>query len=73
MYHGILGQVWYLIVSIPDVCTLTYFKDIVNLAIILVPLIMILSRGHTEQIKGLSLLGDNDLLTGVNKVVPCRD
>ena len=22
---GILGQVWYLIVSIPDHCTLTYF------------------------------------------------
>ena len=22
---GILGQVWYLIVSIPDFCTLTYF------------------------------------------------
>ena len=22
---GILGQVWYLIVSIPDRCTLTYF------------------------------------------------
>ena len=29
MYHfpiGILGQVWYLIVSIPDLCTLTYFE-----------------------------------------------
>ena len=24
---GILGQVWYLIVSIPDLCTLTYFQD----------------------------------------------
>ena len=27
-YHfpiGILGQVWYLIVSIPDLCTITYF------------------------------------------------
>ena len=24
---GILGQVWYLIVSIPDLCTLTYFKN----------------------------------------------
>ena len=23
---GILGQVWYLIVTIPDLCTLTYFK-----------------------------------------------
>ena len=23
---GIFGQVWYLIVSIPDLCTLTYFK-----------------------------------------------
>ena len=22
---GILGQVWYLVVSIPDLCTLTYF------------------------------------------------
>ena len=23
---GILGQVWYLIVSIPDLCTLTYIE-----------------------------------------------
>ena len=23
---GILGQVWYLIVSIPDLCTFTYFN-----------------------------------------------
>ena len=25
--NGILGQVWYLIVSIPDLCTLTYFIE----------------------------------------------
>ena len=43
------------------------FKDIENLAIILVPLIMILSRGHSGQIKGLSLLGDYDFLTGAIK------
>ena len=24
-FTGILGQVWYLTVSIPDLCTLTYF------------------------------------------------
>ena len=24
---GILGQVWYLVVSISDLCTLTYFVD----------------------------------------------
>ena len=24
--YGILGQVWYLIVSIPDLCTLSYFN-----------------------------------------------
>ena len=24
---GILGQVWYLIVSIPDLCTITYFYE----------------------------------------------
>ena len=27
---GILGQVWYLIVSIPDLCTLTYFRSTLN-------------------------------------------
>ena len=27
---GILGQVWYLIVSIPDLCTLTYFHHSVG-------------------------------------------
>ena len=25
---GILGQVWYLIVSIPDLCHLSYFEDL---------------------------------------------
>ena len=25
---GILGQVWYLILSIPDLCTLSYFEAI---------------------------------------------
>ena len=35
--------------SLSAACTV---KDIENLAIILVPLIMILSRGHTGQIKG---------------------
>ena len=28
--HCILGQVWYLIVSIPDLCTLTYFHTFVK-------------------------------------------
>ena len=28
---GILGQVWYLIVSIPDLCTLTYFNLVTHL------------------------------------------
>ena len=27
MVHGILGQVWYLLVSIPDLCILTYFNN----------------------------------------------
>ena len=27
---GILGEVWYLIVSIPDLCTLTYFNNAQN-------------------------------------------
>ena len=33
---GILGQVWYLIVSIPDLCTLTYFDLIVSLLLYIV-------------------------------------
>ena len=28
---GILGQVWYLIVSIPDLCTLSYFVKHLNI------------------------------------------
>ena len=28
---GILGQMWYLIVSIPDLCHLSYFKSILTL------------------------------------------
>ena len=27
---GILGQVWYLIVSIPDLCRLSYFNTVVH-------------------------------------------
>ena len=31
LFHfGILGQVWYLIVSIPDPCCLSYFKSILK-------------------------------------------
>ena len=30
---GILGQVWYLIVSIPDLCTLTYFHNYIGMYI----------------------------------------
>ena len=26
--YGVLGQVWYLVVSIPDLCLLPYFNDI---------------------------------------------
>ena len=33
---GILGQVWYLIVSIPDLCHLSYFYHIVKINIIYV-------------------------------------
>ena len=29
---GIMGQVWYLIVSIPDLCTLTYFVIRLNIS-----------------------------------------
>ena len=36
----------------PISCYMVFFKDTENLAIILVPLIMILSRCHTGQIKG---------------------
>ena len=32
---GILGQVWYLIVSIPDLCNLTYFKYNIGLKTLL--------------------------------------
>ena len=28
---GILGQVWYLILLIPDLCTITYFKIIIQI------------------------------------------
>ena len=27
-FHGILCQVWYMIVSIPDLCTLTYYHKV---------------------------------------------
>ena len=36
---GILSQVWYLIVSIPDICTFTYFKNC---------LIIIMNHKHGE-------------------------
>ena len=28
--YGILGQVWYLIESIPDLCSLSYFKKVMK-------------------------------------------
>ena len=32
---GILGQVWFLIVSIPDLCNLTYFEETTAIATLL--------------------------------------
>ena len=34
---GILGQVWYLVVSIPDLCTLTYFAIISFFVVLKIP------------------------------------
>ena len=31
---GILSQVWYLIVSIPDLCRLSYYEKLLNFTII---------------------------------------
>ena len=28
--YGVQGQVWYLIVLIPDICILSYFRDVVG-------------------------------------------
>ena len=40
---GILGQVWYLIVSIPDLCTITYFlyanRMVLSLLVYCIPLL----------------------------------
>ena len=48
-------------------------KDIEIWAIILVPLIMTLSRGHTGQIKGTVIMKWLWLLYRGNKIVPWRD
>ena len=57
---GILGQVWYLIVSIPNLCTLTYFKlnihfdcryvGLWNACIISLVFIVLNVRDRTESI-----------------------
>ena len=31
--YGVLGQVWYLILSIPDICPLTYFRCLIGFKI----------------------------------------
>ena len=49
---GILGQVWYLIVSIPDLCILTYFKNPLNQP----------SLVHCTKILLLLRQGDHDIV-----------
>ena len=46
---GILGHIWYLIVSIPDLCTLTYYDTCNNAFLIALPRSPILV-GHEEGI-----------------------
>ena len=44
---GLLGQVWYLIVSIPDLCTLSYFLS----CIILLEIKVRVQRSGVDSIK----------------------
>ena len=47
---GILGQVWYLIVSIPDLCTLTYFACKLSSALKAMFCLIVLFRRITTTI-----------------------
>ena len=53
---GILGQVWYLIVSIPYLCNLTYFYHSVKINIINVLNIVQMSGCSVKSINNISLL-----------------
>ena len=60
---GILGQVWYLIVSIPDLCTLTNFFFMFSLYGPLQNILppggpILCPKGHNLNILGRGLLGD---------------
>ena len=43
---GILGQVWYLIVSIPDLCTFTYFAPDITKNTVILSSYSPLNEGH---------------------------
>ena len=51
---GILGQVWYLIVSIPDLCNLTYFyKSLPSECLLLVTTAQRFDPDQARQMSGL--------------------
>ena len=51
---GILGQVLYLIVSIPDLCTLTYFEECLRIQVIVEYFCLTLALAtHTKTIKSI--------------------
>ena len=50
---GILGLVWYLIVSIPDLCTLTYFHVIYIPFFNVLPFLLCFSDHRTQTEKDI--------------------
>ena len=58
---GILGQVWYFIVSIPDPCCLSYFMFITFLAFVIAALWSPAGKGLTSWL--LFVMSNCDFLT----------
>ena len=62
---GILGQVWYLIVSIPDLCTLTYFVQILLICIQQWPIL-------DTSLHVCSISKSKWVWSGITKITHCR-
>ena len=58
---GILGQVWYLIVSIPDLCTLTYFSNFLSKLMRAVNCLQFCLNPFCREFEGCLLKDKNDL------------
>ena len=66
-YFGILGQLWYLIVSIPDLCHLSYFDHAKVFDLLCIFAVVFYGIGNLCKRHQRNVYGDWDFLADIQR------